>query len=161
MMWLGFYGTELAKAVPFVDWAEVYHVEGDAPVEVHTDLARHAVFLTRVLIDLVFLAALLQAISSASRDAQQRELFYKKRAISRLDPFTEPEAFRTLVRRAADGSWEKNGDRFEEFPHYDPNRLVELSASPDSRVARAADFLIERDAIGSDPHHRFRPHRIN
>jgi hypothetical protein len=26
-MWIAYYGTELAKAVPFVDWAEVYHVE--------------------------------------------------------------------------------------------------------------------------------------
>lgn len=154
LTWIAFYGTELAKAVPFVDWAEVYHVEGDTQVTARSDLAQHAIFLTRVLIDLVFLAALLQAISSASRDAQQKELFYKKRTIQHLDPFTEPEEFRMLVRRAPSGEWEENGERFDDFPKYDPNRLVELSANADPRIARAADLLIRRDDIRLDPHHQ-------
>lgn len=153
-LWIGFYGTELAKAVPFVDWAEVYHVEGDAPVVARVAMALHVVFAVRVLIDLVFLAALLQAISSASRDAQQKDLFYRKRAIRRLDPFTEPEAFRSLVKRGASGDWERNGERFDEFPPYDANRLVELSANRDERVRRAADFLLERDGVDHEPHHR-------
>ncbi|MBX3429304.1 MAG: hypothetical protein KF779_06960 [Hyphomonadaceae bacterium] len=153
-LWLAFYGTELAKAVPFVDWAEVYHVEGDAPVQATAPLALHTVFAVRVLIDLVFLAALLQAISSAARDAQQRDLFYRKRAIRYLDPFTEPEAFRALVKRNADGDWVPNGERFEDFPPYDPDRLVELSASRDERIKRAADFLFDRDGNARDPHHR-------
>ncbi|ANP44837.1 hypothetical protein [Candidatus Viadribacter manganicus] len=153
-MWISFYGTELAKAVPFVDWAEVYHVEGEAPVEAVEPFALHAVFATRVLIDLVFLAALLQAITSASRDAQQRDLFYRKRAIKRLDPFVEPEALRGLVRRGPTGDWERNGEKFDDFPHYDANRLVELSVSADTRICRAADFLLERDGVGNDPHHR-------
>jgi hypothetical protein len=151
--WIAFYGTELAKAVPFVDWAEIYHVEGAASISANSDNAQHAVFLTRVLIDLVFLAALLQAISSASRDAQQRDLFYRKQSIHRLDPFTEPDAFRALVRKRSDGEWERNADKFDEFPRdYDSNRLVELTASQDVRVAAAANFLLERDEVGNDPH---------
>lgn len=152
-MWISFYGTELAKAVPFVDWAEVYHVEGDAPIEAQTEYALHAIFLTRVLIDLVFLAALLQAISSGARDAQQRDLFYKKGAIKRLDPFAEPEALRSLVRKSSSGEWESIGERFDEFPKYDEDRLVELSASTEARIARAADLLLKRDDITADPHH--------
>lgn len=152
-MWVSFYGTELAKAVPFVDWAEVYHVEGDAPIEARTDYALHAIFLTRVLIDLVFLAALLQAISAGARDAQQRDLFYRKGAIKRLDPFAEPEALRSLVRRNSAGEWESVGERFDDFPKYDEDRLVELSASSESRIARAADLLLKRDDITADPHH--------
>jgi len=153
--WISFYGTELAKAVPFVDWAEIYHVEGAAPVRAETDYAQHAVFLTRVLIDLVFLAALLQAISSASRDAQQRDLFYRKQTIHRLDPFTEPDAFRGLVRKNGDGKWEANGEKLNDFPHhYDPNRLVELTTSDDERVAAAATLLRERDGVGNDPHYQ-------
>lgn len=152
-MWISFYGTELAKAVPFVDWAEVYHVEGDAPIEARTEYALHAIFLTRVLIDLVFLAALLQAISSGARDAQQRDLFYKKGAIRRLDPFAEPDALRSLVRRDAKGEWESVGERFDDFPKYDEDRLVELSASSDDRLARAADLLLKRDDVSADPHH--------
>ena len=153
--WVDFYGTELAKAVPFVDWAEVYHVEGDAPVEANSALARHAVFLTRVLIDLVFLAALLQAISSASRDAQQKDLFYRKQTIHRLDPFTEPDALRALVQRNDSGDWVANPDRFEEFPrNYDSNRLVELAASKDTRLSCAANLLLERDDVQANPHYR-------
>jgi hypothetical protein len=153
--WIAFYGTELAKAVPFVDWAEIYHVEGAAPVRVESDYAQHAVFLTRVLIDLVFLAALLQAISSASRDAQQRDLFYRKQSIHRLDPFTEPDAFRGLVRKSSEGKWEANGEKLNDFPHhYDPNRLVELTSSDDERVAAAATLLRERDGVGNDPHYQ-------
>jgi len=57
--WIGFYGTELAKAVPFVDWAEVYHVEGTAPISAQTPAAQHAVFITRVIVDLLLLATLL------------------------------------------------------------------------------------------------------
>lgn len=153
-MWIAYYGTELAKAVPFVDWAEVYHVEGDAPVTAENPIALHAVFGTRVLIDLVFLAALLQAMSAASRDAQQRDLFYRKRAISRLDPFVEPDALRALVRKNADGAWERNGDEFDNFPKYDLNRLVELTAHRDERVRQAADFLLQRDGIDQNPHYR-------
>lgn len=155
LTWISFYGTELAKAVPFVDWAEVYHVEGDAKIQAETDLARHVIFLTRVLIDLVFLAALLQAISSASRDAQQRDLFYRKQSIHRLDPFTEPDAFRSLVRKNRDGQWERNDERFDDFPRkYEANRLAELTASSDERVAAAANFLFERDGNENDPHYQ-------
>ncbi|WP_322810380.1 hypothetical protein [Terricaulis sp.] len=153
-LWISFYGTELAKAVPFVDWAEVYHVEGNADVSAQTDLARHVVFATRVLIDLVFLAALLQAISTASRDGQQRDLFYRKRAIRRLDPFTEPEALRALVRKDANGSWEANEERFEAFPDYDMNRLVELSTNSDERIRTAAELLRTRQGADNDPHYR-------
>jgi hypothetical protein len=153
--WIAFYGTELAKAVPFVDWAEIYHVEGAASIKAESDYAQHAVFLTRVLIDLVFLAALLQAVSSASRDAQQRDLFYKKQSIHRLDPFTEPEAFRILVRKGADDRWQVDPTTFDDFPRqYDPNRLVELTTSSDERVAAAATFLRERDGAGDDPHYQ-------
>lgn len=152
--WIAFYGTELAKAVPFVDWAEIYHVEGAAQIRAEKDLSQHAVFLTRVLIDLVFLAALLQAISSASRDSQQRDLFYRKQTIHHLDPFTEPDAFRGLVRRGADGKWEKS-EKFDDFPRgYDLDRLVELTASGDERVAAAANLLRDREGVGNDPHYQ-------
>lgn len=149
--WIGFYGTELAKAVPFVDWAEVYDVSGDATIEAHQPLALHLVFGTRVLIDLVFLAALLQAISIASRDANQKDRFYRKRDLTFLDPFTEPATFRTLVKKTADGEWESTG-AFDDFPKYDPDRLVELSASRDSHVRVAAQKLIERDNVSNNPH---------
>lgn len=152
LTWIGFYGTELAKAVPFVDWAEVYNVEGEAPISATVPLAKHAIFATRVLIDLVFLAALLQALAISSRDSKQRELFYVKRDIRHLDPFTELEAFRGLVRRAG-GGWEANGEVFDEFPKYDSDRLVELAEHSDVRVREAARLLMDRDNVDNNPHY--------
>lgn len=154
--WIAFYGTELAKSVPFVDWAEVYHVEGDAPVHIASPMGQHVLFAVRVLIDLVFLAALLQAISNAARDSQQRELFQNKQ-LDRLDPFTEPEAFRALVQRDKDNnSWTPREPQFREFPPYDPNRLVELSTDKDERIRAAANALIGRDGINKNsPVHKF------
>jgi hypothetical protein len=154
LAWISFYGTELAKAVPFVDWAEVYHVEGEANIRIASDLGRHAIFATRILIDLVFLAALLQAIANASRDAQQRELFYVKQVIPRLDPFTEPDALKALVIKNDKGEWVGNGERFERFPKYDPNRLVALLTSKDGRLRAVADKLLSRDRVESDPYHK-------
>lgn len=31
--WLGYFGAELAKTVPFVDWSEVFHVANGSPIE--------------------------------------------------------------------------------------------------------------------------------
>lgn len=125
--WIGFYGTELAKAVPFVDWAEVYHVEGDAPIKTDSEAARHVVFATRVIVDLLLLATLLQALAAASRNNNQNELFYKKRQIFKLDPFTERVAFLGM-RMKQGGQWVTNDAEIDKFPpNYDAVRLAELS----------------------------------
>lgn len=125
--WIGFYGTELAKAVPFVDWAEVYHVEGRAPINARTPAAQHAVFITRVIVDLLLLATLLQALAVVSRNRRQRELFYDKKQIFKLDPFTESVEFRKL-RIFENGSWSADTKKIADFPTgYDPVRIAELS----------------------------------
>lgn len=150
--WIGYYGTELAKAVPFVDWAEIYQVEGAAPIQAESPAARHVVFATRVLVDLVFLAALLQALSILARNAKQMALF-EAGVMDRLDPFIEPREFRKLVRRSTDGTWEMNPDTIATFPKYDALRLAELSAPEHHPLSIAAKALRRRD--GSDDAARF------
>jgi hypothetical protein len=150
--WIGYYGTELAKAVPFVDWAEIYQVEGVAPIEARTPMARHAVFATRVLVDLVFLAALLQALSISARNAKQMDLFWAG-TLDRLDPFVEPREFRKLLRRTGDGAWEINEDALAKFPKYDGLRLAELSDPSHKPIDLVARALRRRD--GSDDEARF------
>jgi len=150
--WIGYYGTELAKAVPFVDWAEIYQVEGAAPIQAESAASRHVVFATRVLVDLVFLAALLQALSILARNAKQMALF-EAGVMDRLDPFIEPREFRKLVKRSSDGSWEINGDAIDDFPKYDALRLAELSAPEHHPLSIAAKALRRRD--GSDDAARF------
>ncbi len=150
--WIGYYGTELAKAVPFVDWAEIYQVEGAAPIEADKAEARHVVFATRVLVDLVFLAALLQALSISARNAKQMDLF-RAGVMDRLDPFIEPREFRRLVHRDDTGTWVVEESAISRFPKYDAIRLAELSAPEHHPINIAAKALRRRD--GSDDSARF------
>ncbi len=148
--WIGFFGTELAKAVPFVDWAEVYDVGGADEGLVQSPVAHHFVFATRILVDLVFLAALLQALSISARNATQRGLFYEGQ-LDRLDPFLEPREFRKLMRRGEKGRLEPDPARVAAFPEYDPIRLSELAGDDDrGRVFRAAVNAVRVQQGGSN-----------
>lgn len=155
--WIGYYGTELAKAVPFVDWAEIYQVQGAAPIEATSTNSRHVVFATRVLVDLVFLAALLQALSISARNAKQMDLF-KAGVMDRLDPFIEPDEFRKLVAKGAGGKWQEHSENIRLFPKYDPIRLAELSSPEHHPINIAAKALRRRD--GSDDAARFQEQLI-
>lgn len=148
--WIGFFGTELAKAVPFVDWAEVYDVGGADEGLVQSPVAHHFVFATRILVDLVFLAALLQALSISARNATQRGLFYEGQ-LDRLDPFLEPREFRKLMRRGEKGRLEPDPARVAAFPEYDPIRLSELAGDDDrGRIFRAAVNAVRVQQGGSN-----------
>jgi hypothetical protein len=93
--WVGFFGLELLKAVPLVDWAEIY---GGSPSQYIVDANpadptdRHVLFAARVVVDFVVMAALFQAISIFQRNRSQREL-YKSGQLDILDPILEEEFF--------------------------------------------------------------------
>jgi hypothetical protein len=160
--WIQYFGSELAKAVPFVDWAEVYDVKGDGPIETSSIVSRHVVFATRVLVDLVFLATLLQVLSTFSRNAKQIEMF-REGAIDRFDPFMERGQLKELV--VWDGEkWIAEPSRLSGFGtrrKYNLTRLLELrderqaaQASVGAETQRrqdiwavwaAADFIYDRD----------------
>lgn len=148
LAWIAFYGAELAKAVPFVDWAEIYQVHGEAGIEIGDEpMARHVIFATRVLVDLVFLAALLQALAISARNAKQRELFADG-TLNRLDPFIEKAEFRKLVRREGAG-WRADEEAIASFPSYDPIRLGELSDPSQPEAIRAAAKALRMRQGGS------------
>ncbi|HPE48480.1 MAG TPA: hypothetical protein PLR76_08790 [Hyphomonas sp.] len=109
--WFGYFGIALAKAVPIVDWAEIYNFgqpRGDGAghlIDFGSVASRHAVFMARATVDLVLIASLLQAISITGRNRQQKRLYkagtdpqnhYRSGLIDRLDPFVE----KTELRRA-------------------------------------------------------------
>lgn len=147
--WIAFYGAELAKAVPFVDWAEIYNVHGSAGIEIGDNpMARHVVFATRVLVDLVFLAALLQALGISARNAKQRELFTSG-SLNRLDPFIEKAEFRKLVRRGDDNDWTPDEPKIADFPEYDVIRLGELSDPSQPRAIQVAAKALRMKQGGS------------
>lgn len=127
--WLGFFGAELAKAVPFVDWAEVYDVGRGTRIEIVHGAGQHLVFAVRVMIDLILLAALLQALQVSSRVETQRREFANGR-LKRLDPFLERDEFRRLAA----------GEAFATSPiafSYERTRLFEIAANDASAEARA------------------------
>ncbi|MEL7481124.1 MAG: hypothetical protein AAGJ29_06160 [Pseudomonadota bacterium] len=111
LSWVAFFGIELAKAVPIVDWSEIYQVgsESTSTIQMNKKFSRHAVFLARATVDFALIASLLQAISIYNRSRQQKQLFrartepaslFQPGLIDRLDVFVE----RTEIKRAINAS---------------------------------------------------------
>ncbi len=86
LTWIVFFGGELAKAVPFVDWWDIY---GNEQL---SSTGKHLTFLSRAAVDLIILAALFQALSIWQRNRVQTSLF-KAGHLDAFDPFKEKEFF--------------------------------------------------------------------
>lgn len=147
--WMSVFGTELAKAVPFVDWAEVFRVEGRPFIVLDQENSTYqwVIFGMRVIVDLILLAALVQAISILSRTSKQKQMFFQDGTLFQLDPFIEPVEFRHLA-LGHSGEWKlRDKTEFESFPSYDEDRLVRL-ALPTKKGETDDDHLgTEHDAI--------------
>jgi hypothetical protein len=101
--WFGFFGVELAKAVPLVDWAEIYDVRPTGElIEFNSAAAKHTVFIARAMVDLVLIASLLQALGIASRNRNQKRLFAAGH-IRRLDEIVERAELTKAVRATRRG----------------------------------------------------------
>lgn len=134
--WLGFFGIELAKAVPIVDWAEIYNVGepgADPIISMKGAYSQHAVFLARITVDLVLIAALLQAIGISNRNRQQKRLYnagavsnnhHHPGLIDRLDPFVE----RTELHRAVLETTRRNAPPYskEQEGAFAKNKVFDL-----------------------------------
>lgn len=101
--WIQFFGLELFKAVPLVDWAEIYGFKPEPNiVEVNPDTAtigKHLIFGARVLVDFVVMAALFQAISIVQRNRTQSKL-YDSGQLDVLDPISEEDFFERGIETA-------------------------------------------------------------
>lgn len=85
-VWIAFFGGELAKAVPFVDWWDIY---GNSDV---SSTGKHLTFASRAAVDLIILAALFQALKIWQRNRVQTTLFADGH-LEAFDPFKEREFF--------------------------------------------------------------------
>lgn len=159
--WFNFFGAELAKGVPIVSWIDIYQVD-EAPV-FRTDpdsseyaFGQHVIFASRLIIDIVIIAALLQAIGISQRNRAQENLF-KDGQVDFFDPFME--------RKILAEAWQVNGageppikqkwiDFFENHRtasisldkgdfRYNPRRLSELSTELSKSAAPAAKRMRE------------------
>jgi hypothetical protein len=165
LQWFGYFGVELAKAVPIVDWAEIYGVQQDGDMIGMLGVAsKHSVFLARVMVDLVLIAALLQAIGIASRNRQQKRLFSAGH-IARLDHFVErnemAKAIRFTTVRAnrayrIDLTREEAAELFDlsplkrgdviDFRRYDRDRLKAINSETSDPKVRAFIAALAHDA---------------
>jgi len=146
-MWLGYFGFELAKALPIVDWADIYKLgPGDQnSISPSWPNGAHAVFMARALVDLILIASLLQAIAIANRNAQQKSL-YAVGQIARLDELVEKTALARAIRetrQAGDGTLHFDLSRlaaaeFVDFRRYDLSRLRQLYATSHDDEERKA-----------------------
>lgn len=135
-IWLGYFGFELAKALPIVDWADIYKLApGVDSIQSVWPNGMHAVFLARVLVDLILIAALLQAIGIASRNSRQKALFATKQ-IDRLDELVEKTALGRAVRETRDPRGDSGFDLgllskpdLVDFRRYDLGRLRQIHSS--------------------------------
>lgn len=159
--WISFFGAELAKSIPFVDWVDIYGAENSTQIgqfecETKTDcdsnglsraaISSHIVFGARAVVDLVFLAALLQAISVARRWSQHKTMFFN-REIDRLDPMLERSEFSKVVRRV-DGRWVFK-EEIEKLDHYNKVRLasIRLTHVEDTAMWQVATEIMKRQGI--------------
>lgn len=133
--WLSFFGGELAKAVPFVDWWEIYSVDIQTPVAgacagSATDCtlgvvpaAKHLTFIARAMVDLVIMAALFQAIGIWQRSRAQDKL-YDAGQLDAFDPFTEERFFRSGMRKRRSAPNSQNAHS-ESGPQFTPRHTFE------------------------------------
>lgn len=104
--WISFFGLELFKAVPLVDWAEIYDFKPPPLLPANgSDVPQHLIFGSRVLVDFVVMAALFQAIAIFQRNQTQRKL-YDSGQLDVLDPISEEDFFERGMIKASRGQYE-------------------------------------------------------
>lgn len=157
--WLSFFGAELAKAVPFVDWWEIYQVDLSPPIEAAADnpLGKHLTFAARAMVDLVIMAALFQAIAIWQRSRAQKHL-YQIGHVNHFEPFAELEFFESAFRGKAGEprpefleKVQKHIDAREKLrlpgEPYNPERLADLMKSDSPNVRRTALWMVNKYQI--------------
>ncbi|MEZ5936796.1 MAG: hypothetical protein R3C52_01095 [Hyphomonadaceae bacterium] len=133
--WLGYFGFELAKALPVVDWADIYNLQpGDDQLKPNGAIGMHAIFVARVTVDLVLIAALLQAISIATRNRQQKTLYAAGR-IDRLDELVEKRELSKVL--ALPRNQRLTAKNVVDFRAYNRDRLKELYTTAKDNVLKA------------------------
>lgn len=160
--WLKFFGTELAKGVPIVDWVDIYDVTQEEPFVPKGAAARHIVFISRLLVDVVLIAALLQAFGIMQRNKAQKRLF-EAGQIDFFDPFMERRILRESYRKPGEDGiplksralnffkahLEKSQELDRGDYYYNTRRLNELYTDKDDRVRTVAQWLARDLVVGS------------
>jgi hypothetical protein len=167
--WFNFFGSELAKGVPIVSWIDIYQIDEAQVFEAESAFGRHVIFASRLIIDIVIIAALLQAIGIAQRNRAQKMLF-KDGQVDFFDPFMERKILLEAWQEPVDGNppllarWKDFFDDYRSASaaldrgdyRYNPRRLSELSEElkssekrDDQRRLQVVNWLAEDLLVGS------------
>lgn len=139
LSWTGFFGVELLKALPFLDWADIYGAENAALIKTSGAISMHSVFVARLIIDLVFLAALVQWVSiSVAIEKNKRDFLAKKDGVTSLDERIERNHLSRLVNIGKDGEYIPTL-AVNQYTHYDTLALsrLKLRYKNDARLMAA------------------------
>lgn len=137
--WTGFFGVELPKALPFLDWADIYGARNGANIHTSGAVSMHAVFIARMIIDLVFLAALIQWVSiSVAIERNKRDFLTQRNGTNSLDERIERNHISRLVKAGKDGAFIPT-ILVEQYKHYDTLALsrLKLRYKNDARLIAA------------------------
>jgi hypothetical protein len=155
LAWLGYFGAELAKSVPFVDWSEVFHVANDSPIKPKTTLGAQVVFGMRAALDLLLLAAVVKAVQVAGR-LRDQEFAFRHSRLPILEPFAEARELRRAGLGIEDALALPPSEQhaIASFPAYDAGRLRELvlgdSADGDPLARKTAVALLACQHVGGE-----------
>ena len=150
--WTAFFGIELLKALPFIDWADTYQASGDTRIETGSILSMHVVVAARALIDVVFLSTLFQAVSiSVSLSRNRRDFVSGKADVDRLDDRIEVRELEKLAHWDRT-RWEFSPD-IEYFKRYNTDRLsrLRLNARPESKLYAVIQKIFEMTGADYTP----------
>lgn len=145
LSWISFFGVELVKALPFIDWSDIYGAKGVTSINIVNPSAMHTVFAARVIIDFVFIASLLQAISiSVSLSKQKRNFLNQIDGTNKLDARIEKSEIAKLAFKDRSGEW-KFRPELVNFAHYDGARLsyLRIKSKKGSRLRAAIDQIFK------------------
>lgn len=124
--WTGFFGIELLKALPFLDWADIYGAKNGAKIHTNGAISMHAVFVARMIIDLVFLAALVQWVSiSVAIEKNKRDFLSGRNGVTSLDDRIERNHLSRLVVLDSNGNYVPT-PQVHQYTHYDSLALARL-----------------------------------
>ncbi|MFC7290972.1 hypothetical protein [Hirschia litorea] len=146
--WLRFFGAELAKAVPFVDWFEIYNVDVKTPFSISNEsssLAKHLTFGARAMVDLVIMAALLQALGISHRRRTERKL-YKAGQLKSFDPFLEADFFESGMRYNREkNKWFPSEEFFKEIKEHCDNCEIRNEPRVPYSVKRLNELVLSKN----------------
>lgn len=150
--WVGFFGVELLKALPFLDWADIYSAEAETRIHTSAPLSMHVLLVARAIIDLVFIGAILQALAiSISLSKNRRDFLEQRAGVESLDPRIEARELSRLAFRK-NGHW-RFREEISQYTHYHPGRLVRLKVKSKrgSRLQVAVTEIIRRTGLDITP----------